>query len=42
MLGFAALTPTYLELIRDGALRTDFDDELVAKSCVSHAGETRL
>jgi len=28
-------------LIRDGALQPDFEDELVAKSCLSHAGETR-
>jgi NAD(P) transhydrogenase subunit alpha len=29
-------------LIRDGALQPDFEDELVAKSCLSHAGETRV
>jgi NAD(P) transhydrogenase subunit alpha len=29
-------------LIDDGALKPDFDDELVAKSCLSHAGETRF
>jgi H+-translocating NAD(P) transhydrogenase subunit alpha len=29
-------------LIRDGALQPDFDDELVAKSCLSHAGEARV
>jgi len=33
----------FLELlVRDGALKPDFDDELVAKSCLSHAGETRF
>jgi NAD(P) transhydrogenase subunit alpha len=29
-------------LVHDGVLKPDFDDELVAKSCVSHAGETRF
>jgi len=29
-------------LVHDGNLRPDFDDELVAKCCVSHAGETRF
>ncbi|MEO8748170.1 MAG: NAD(P) transhydrogenase subunit alpha [Rhodanobacter sp.] len=29
-------------LVHDGSLRPDFDDELVAKCCVSHAGETRF
>jgi NAD(P) transhydrogenase subunit alpha len=29
-------------LVKDGALQPDFDDELVAKSCVSHAGQTRF
>lgn len=29
-------------LVRDGTLQPDFDDELVAKCCVSHAGETRF
>jgi NAD(P) transhydrogenase subunit alpha len=29
-------------LIKDGALQPDFADELVAKSCLSHAGETRF
>ena len=29
-------------LIRDESLHPDFDDELVAKSCLSHAGETRF
>jgi NAD(P) transhydrogenase subunit alpha len=29
-------------LVRDGELKPDFDDELVAKSCLSHAGETRF
>ena len=29
-------------LIRDESLQPDFDDELVAKSCLSHAGETRF
>lgn len=29
-------------LVDDGALHMDFDDELVDKSCISHAGETRL
>lgn len=29
-------------LIRDDALQPDFADELVAKSCLSHAGETRF
>ncbi|WP_266159681.1 NAD(P) transhydrogenase subunit alpha [Dyella silvatica] len=29
-------------LIRDGVLQPDFDDELVSKSCVAHAGETRF
>jgi NAD(P) transhydrogenase subunit alpha len=29
-------------LIHDGALQPDFNDELVAKCCVSHAGETRF
>jgi NAD(P) transhydrogenase subunit alpha len=26
-------------LVRDGALQPDFDDELVAKSCVTRSGE---
>ncbi len=29
-------------LLREDALRPDFDDELVAKSCVAHAGEARF
>ncbi|MDE2307584.1 MAG: NAD(P)(+) transhydrogenase (Re/Si-specific) subunit alpha, partial [Xanthomonadaceae bacterium] len=29
-------------LVRDGALKPDFEDELVARSCLSHAGETRF
>jgi len=29
-------------LVRDGALQPDFADELVAKSCLSHAGEARV
>ena len=29
-------------LIHDGALKPDFADELVAKSCLSHAGESRF
>jgi NAD(P) transhydrogenase subunit alpha len=29
-------------LVREGALAPDFDDELISKSCVSHAGETRF
>jgi NAD(P) transhydrogenase subunit alpha len=29
-------------LLREGELEPDFDDELVAKSCLSHAGETRF
>ena len=29
-------------LVHDGALQPDFNDELVAKSCLSHAGETRF
>ena len=29
-------------LVRDGALQPDFADELIAKSCISHAGETRF
>ena len=29
-------------LVRDGELKPDFDDELVAKSCLSHAGEKRF
>ncbi|MFC5740576.1 NAD(P) transhydrogenase subunit alpha [Dyella tabacisoli] len=29
-------------LIRDGGLQPDFSDELVAKSCVAHAGEVRF
>jgi NAD(P) transhydrogenase subunit alpha len=29
-------------LVRDGALQPDFNDELIAKSCLSHAGETRF
>jgi NAD(P) transhydrogenase subunit alpha len=29
-------------LLRDGALAPDFEDELVAKSCISHAGEARF
>jgi NAD(P) transhydrogenase subunit alpha len=28
--------------VKDGALQPDFNDELVAKSCVSHAGQTRF
>jgi NAD(P) transhydrogenase subunit alpha len=29
-------------LVKDGALQPDFEDELVAKCCVSHGGETRF
>lgn len=29
-------------LVHDGVLQPDFNDELIAKSCVSHAGETRF
>ncbi len=29
-------------LVHDGALQPDFKDDLIAKSCVSHAGETRF
>ena len=29
-------------LLHDGALTVDFKDELVDKSCISHAGETRF
>jgi NAD(P) transhydrogenase subunit alpha len=29
-------------LVHEAALKPDFDDELVAKSCLSHAGETRF
>lgn len=29
-------------LIHDGTLQPDFNDELIAKCCVSHAGETRF
>jgi len=29
-------------LLRDGALQPDFNDELVAKSCLSHGGEPRF
>ena len=29
-------------LVRDGTFQADFDDELLAKSCLSHAGETRF
>ncbi|MEO7073367.1 MAG: NAD(P) transhydrogenase subunit alpha [Rhodanobacter sp.] len=29
-------------LLRDGAVAVDFDDELLAKSCISHGGETRF
>ena len=33
----------FLELcVKDGALTLDWDDELIAKSCLSHAGETRF
>jgi NAD(P) transhydrogenase subunit alpha len=33
----------FLELLaHDGELKPDFDDELVAKSCLAHAGETRF
>jgi NAD(P) transhydrogenase subunit alpha len=29
-------------LIKDGALAPDFDDELVAKTCLTHAGDVRF
>ncbi|MGB5852386.1 MAG: NAD(P) transhydrogenase subunit alpha [Rhodanobacter sp.] len=29
-------------LLHDGALKPDFDDELVGKSCLAHAGESRF
>jgi NAD(P) transhydrogenase subunit alpha len=29
-------------LVHEAALKPEFDDELVAKSCLSHAGETRF
>jgi NAD(P) transhydrogenase subunit alpha len=29
-------------LLHDGALKPDFDDELVARSCLAHAGEARF
>jgi NAD(P) transhydrogenase subunit alpha len=29
-------------LVHDGALQPDFNDELIARSCLSHAGETRF
>jgi NAD(P) transhydrogenase subunit alpha len=29
-------------LVHDGALQPDFHDELIARSCLSHAGETRF
>ncbi|HEY8683573.1 MAG TPA: NAD(P)(+) transhydrogenase (Re/Si-specific) subunit alpha, partial [Rhodanobacter sp.] len=29
-------------LVRDDALKPDFDDELIARSCLSHAGEVRF
>ncbi|MCW8808809.1 MAG: NAD(P)(+) transhydrogenase (Re/Si-specific) subunit alpha, partial [Rhodanobacter sp.] len=29
-------------LLHEDALKPDFDDELVARSCLSHAGETRF
>ncbi len=29
-------------LVHDGVLQPDFNDDLVAKSCISHAGETRF
>ncbi|MGP1664364.1 MAG: NAD(P)(+) transhydrogenase (Re/Si-specific) subunit alpha, partial [Rhodanobacter sp.] len=29
-------------LLRDGVLQPDFDDELVARSCLAHAGEVRF
>jgi len=33
----------FLELlVHDGELKPDFDDELVARSCLAHAGETRF
>jgi NAD(P) transhydrogenase subunit alpha len=32
----------FLDLgLKDGALALDWDDELVAKTCVAHAGEAR-
>jgi NAD(P) transhydrogenase subunit alpha len=31
-----------LSLDKDGALSLDWDDELVAKTCVAHAGEARV
>jgi NAD(P) transhydrogenase subunit alpha len=27
--------------VQDGALRLDFDDEIVRATCVTHAGEVR-
>jgi NAD(P) transhydrogenase subunit alpha len=29
-------------LVKDDALTPDFDDDLIAKSCVTHAGEKRF
>jgi len=28
-------------LVKDGALRIDFGDEIVRETCVTHAGEVR-
>ena len=30
-----------LYLVKDGALRLDFEDEIVRDTCVTHAGEVR-
>jgi NAD(P) transhydrogenase subunit alpha len=33
----------YVELLlRDGALQPDFEDELVARTCLTHGGEPRF
>ena len=29
-------------MLKDGALSLDWDDELIAKTCIAHAGEKKL
>jgi NAD(P) transhydrogenase subunit alpha len=35
------VTSFLLHLVRDGALRLDFEDEIIRETCVTHAGEVR-
>ncbi|MDY7014777.1 MAG: NAD(P)(+) transhydrogenase (Re/Si-specific) subunit alpha, partial [Cyanobacteriota bacterium] len=39
---YAKNITTFLEyLVRDGAMQLEFDDDIIAETCVTHAGEIR-